>query len=378
MALISYLTDVQFDFGAVSLLPEVLSRLTIRAPFVVTDAGLAASPVLARVAKHLPALHGDRIFAATPANPTQAAVERATAQFHAARCDGIVAVGGGSPIDLAKAVALMATHPGPLAQYAAVEGGMTRIGASVVPMIAVPTTAGTGSEVGRATVIVMQDGRKLGVISPHLVPRAAICDPELTLSLPPGLTAGTGMDAIAHCIEGFLSPRLNPPADAIALDGLARGVRHIERAWRDGSDVEARWQMMMASLEGGLAFQKGLGAVHAMSHPLGALREPLLHHGTLNAVFLPSVLRFNEGHVGDKYERLRAALGLVAGADLSAFFADLNARIGLPRGLGEMGVPRSALPAIAAMAEKDLTSQTNPRPADRGVYLALLEEAYGA
>jgi alcohol dehydrogenase class IV len=377
MSLISYLTDVHFDFGALALLPETLSRLAIRSPFLVTDPGVRTSPVFDRVAARLPPLSDAAIFASTPPNPTEAAVEEATARFKGASCDGIIALGGGSPLDLAKAVALMATHAGSLVDYAAVEGGTARIGPAVAPLVAVPTTAGTGSEVGRATVIVMSDGRKLGVISPHLIPRAAICDPELTFGMPPALTAGTGMDAIAHCVEALLSPRVNPPADAIALDGLQRGSAHIERAWRDGNDAEARWHMMMASLEGGLAFQKGLGAIHALSHPLGTLRQPLLHHGTLNAVFLPHVLRFNEGHVGDKYERMRQALALSEGADLAVFFTDLTARLGLPRNLREMGVSKSVLPLMARMAEKDLTSQTNPRAADQAAYLDLLEDAYG-
>ncbi len=199
---------------------------------------------------------------------------------------------------MAKAVALLVAHPPPLAQYAMVEGGVARITPAVAPLIAIPTTAGTGSEVGRGGLITLADGRKLGLVSPHLIPKVAICDPELTLGLPPLLTAATGMDALAHCLETFLSPRVNPPAEAIALDGLGRAARHIERAVSDGADREARWQMMTASMEGAMAFQKGLGAVHAMSHPMGALREPSLHHGTLNAVVLPAVLRFNEGHGG--------------------------------------------------------------------------------
>ncbi len=193
-------------------------------------------------------------------------------------------------------MALLATHPGPLANYAAILGGVPKITAATAPVVAIPTTAGTGSEVGRAALITLSDGRKLGFISPHLIPKAAICDPELTLGLPPRLTAATGMDAVTHCVETYLSPRFNPPAEAIALDGLARAVGSIERAVADGTDRTARQELMMAALEGGLTFQKGLGAVHALSHPLGGLKEPSLHHGTLNAVLLPAVLRFNEPH----------------------------------------------------------------------------------
>jgi len=194
------------------------------------------------------------------------------------------------------------------------------------PLVAVPTTAGTGSEVGRGAVIIMADGRKLGVVSAHLIPSVALCDPELTLGLPPGLTAGTGLDAIAHCIETFLAPAANPPAEAIALDGLRRASRYLERAVADGSDREARWNMMSAAMEGAMAFQKGLGAVHALSHPLGSLEDLKLHHGTLNAIFLPGVLRFNRPVVGDKWERLADAMGLPSGGDVADAVAGLNRR----------------------------------------------------
>jgi hypothetical protein len=215
------------------------------------------------------------------------------------------------------------------------------------------------------------------VVSPHLLPRSAICDPELTLSLPAALTAGTGMDAIAHCIETFLSPAENPPADAIALDGLARGVAHIERAWADGGNRGARWEMMMASLEGGLAFQKGLGAVHAMSHPLGALPGTAIHHGTANAIVLPAVLRFNAPGSEAKFARMSLALGLPQDADLAFFFQDLAHRLRLPPSLKAIGVPREGIPALADAAAKDFSSRTNPRAADEATYRRLYEEAYG-
>jgi 4-hydroxybutyrate dehydrogenase len=372
MGLISYLTTIHFDFGAIAVLGDELKRLAIRRPLVVTDRGVIAAGLYGRVAEHLPA---SRVFDATPPNPTEASARTATAQFRAEGCDGIIAIGGGSSIDLAKAVALLATHPEPLQAYAAVADGAERIGPDVAPIVAVPTTAGTGSEVGRVTVIVMDNGRKLAVLSPHLIPASAICDPDLTIGLPPPLTAGTGMDAIAHCVEALLSPRVNPPADAIALDGLARAVRHIERVVRDGADRAARWEMMMASLEGGLVFQKGLGAVHAMSHPLGALREPLLHHGTLNAVLLPTVLRFNADYVGEKYDRIRAALALPAAADLAGFFEALNARLRLPPNLAAMGVHADILPTLARMAAQDFSSRTNPRPAVADDYLRLYRQA---
>ena len=291
-------------------------------------------------------------------------------------CDGIIAVGGGSSIDLGKATALLATHTEPLQTYAAVEGGAARISDQVAPLVAIPTTAGTGSEVGRGSVIVMESGRKLGLLSPFLLPKVAICDPDLTLGLPAMLTAATGMDAIAHCIETYLAPAINPPAEAIALDGLRRGLLYIERATLNGSDRDARWNMMMAAMEGALAFQKGLGAVHALSHPLGAVPGVSLHHGTLNAVLLPAVLRFNKSATESKQAALVDAMGLAPDADPAEHIARLNARLGMPRGLGAMGVPREVLADVAVAAMKDHCHTTNPRVAKVGDYLQMLEASY--
>jgi alcohol dehydrogenase class IV len=376
MALITYLTRILFDFGAVAQLGEELDRLGVRRPLIATDPGVVAAGLVDRVVDALPDGAEGVVFDATPANPTEAAVRAAAALYAEAACDGVVAIGGGSAIDLAKGVRLAATHDGPLAHYAAIEGGIPRIRADVAPMVAIPTTAGTGSEVGRGTVLVLDDGRKLGLLSPHLIPSVAICDPELTLGLPADVTAGTGMDAIAHCIETFLAPAVNPPADAIALDGLARASAHIERAVADGSDRQARWQMMMAAMEGAMAFQKGLGAVHALSHPLGSLTEPRLHHGTLNAVLLPAVMRFNAPAVGDKPARLAAAMGLPAGADPAEAIAALTARLGLPTTLSAMGVPEAVRDPMAEAATRDHCTATNPRPADTDAYRALLAEAW--
>ena len=374
MALITYLTTVRFGFGVLAELPEDLAALGMERLLIVTDRGIAAAGLLER----LYAVLGTRprsVFDEVPSNPTEEAALRALDQYQSEGCRGLIGFGGGSPIDLAKAVALLAAHPGPLAQYAMIEGGLARITDKVAPVIAIPTTAGTGSEVGRGALINLSDGRKVGLISPHLIPKRAICDPELTVMLPPRLTAATGMDALSHCIETFLSPRFNPPADAIALDGAGRIVRHLERAVENGADREARAELMMGALEGGLTFQKGLGAVHGLSHALGSLKEPSLHHGTLNAVLLPPVLRFNASHVGDKYKRLGAAMGLGAGTDLAGFVEDLNARIGLPGSLRDMGVPASSVPEMALKAERDHSTATNPRPITAAGYAVLLDDS---
>jgi alcohol dehydrogenase class IV len=271
-------------------------------------------------------------------------------------------------------VALLATHEGPLGRYAAIRGGVALITPTVAPVIAIPTTAGTGSEVGRASLITLADGSKLGFISPYLIPKLAICDPDLTLGLPAFLTAATGLDALSHCIETFLSPRFNPPAEAIALDGAARIWRNLERAVTDGGDLSARSELMMGALQGGLTFQKGLGAVHALSHALGGLPSPVLHHGTLNAILMPPVLRFNSPAAADKIDRIAAALGLASGGEVAPALEALNRRLGLPAGLKTLGLPEAVLPSVVEKALADHSHATNPRPATAGDYLSLLRE----
>ena len=377
MATISYLTTIEFDFGAISKLAESVRALGMRRPLLVTDAGLAAGPLLARVLGTISEFD-PIVFDGTPQNPDEQAVEAATALYNSSSCDGVIALGGGSPIDLGKAVALLATHPAPLAQYALIDGGLGKITSRVAPLIAIPTTAGTGSEVGRGALITLNDGRKLGFISPHMIPKIALCDPELTLGLPRRLTAATGMDALTHCIETYLSPRVNPPADAIALDGAARAARWIRVAVEDGSNRDARWNMMMASLQGGLTFQKGLGAVHSMSHPLGGLKTPLLHHGTLNAVVLPAVIRFNRDHAAEKIQALGTALKVPPSSDLASFIEALNADIGLPPTLRAMGVTDDMIPRMVDGALKDHSTATNPRPVSRDDFEQLFAQAMGS
>jgi alcohol dehydrogenase class IV len=371
LSLINYLTAVEFGAGSLATLPQTLGDLGVSRPLLISDRGLKSVGLAERVLALCPA--GTPAFYEVPGNPTEQAMEAALALYREAKCNGIVAAGGGSPIDLAKGVALMATHPGPLETYAAVLGGIPKITAAVAPVIAVPTTAGTGTEVGRAALLTLKDGRKLGFIAPHMIPKKAICDPELTLGLPPALTAATGLDALAHCIETLLSPRFNPPAEAIALDGAGRVWRNLAKACRNGQDIEARSELMMGALEGGLTFQKGLGAVHALSHALGGLKSPSLHHGTLNAILLPPVIRFNAGHVGDKLERLCTAMGLPAGTDLAKEIEGLNRTLGIPKGLASMGLERDVLPLIVERALADHSHATNPRAAAAADYTAMLD-----
>jgi alcohol dehydrogenase class IV len=376
MSLINYITQIQFDCGAIRLLAGECERIGIRRPLIVTDAGIRAAGILDTVLGALASATPVAVFDRTPPNPNEAAVRDAVAAYRAGECDGVIAVGGGSSIDLAKGVAVCATHEGPLVSFALIEGGAARITPATAPVIAIPTTAGTGSEVGRGAILILDDGRKVGVISPHVVPRVAICDPDLTTGLPPKLTAATGMDAIAHCLETFMAPSFNPPADGIALDGLWRAWRHIERATRDGGDRVARLNMMSASMQGALAFQKGLGCVHSLSHSLGGI-DPRLHHGTLNAIFLPAVIAFNSAAPSmkdeGKLERIAQAMGLASAADVAPAIRAMTAKLGLPAGLAELGVTREMFPRIVAGALKDHSHKTNPREASAEDYLTMLD-----
>ncbi|NKF72055.1 4-hydroxybutyrate dehydrogenase [Ralstonia solanacearum] len=381
MALIFYLTHVHLGFGTLGELGSECARVGIRRPLVVTARGVAAAGLAQRAIDATGGLPVT-VFDETPSNPTEAMVRKATAQYRDAGCDGLIAIGGGSSIDLAKGIAITATHPGPLTAYATIEGGSGKITDAAAPLIAIPTTAGTGSEVARGAILILEDGRKLGFHSWHLLPKSALCDPALTLGLPPLLTAATGMDAIAHCIETFLAPAFNPPADGIALDGLERAWAHIERATRDGADREARLNMMSASMQGAMAFQKGLGCVHSLSHPLGGVKvdgKTGLHHGTLNAVVLPAVLRFNataESVVREhRYARMRRAMNLPADADLAQAVHDMTARLGLPTGLRQMGVPEDALEHVVRGALLDHCHKTNPREATADDYRRMLAES---
>jgi alcohol dehydrogenase class IV len=378
MALINYITQIQFDFGAVALVQQECDRVGIRRPMIVTDAGVRAAGLIDKVLAHLSNPSEVAVFDQTPSNPNEAAVRAASEKYRDGAFDGIIAVGGGSSIDLAKGVAVCATHIGPLKTFAAIEGGVARITSATAPVIAIPTTAGTGSEVGRGAVLILDDGRKVGILSPYVVPKSAICDPELTLGLPAAMTAATGMDAIAHCMETFMAPAFNPPADGIALDGLWRAWSHIEIATREPGSREARMNMMSASMQGALAFQKGLGCVHSLSHSLGGY-NPRLHHGTLNAIFLPAVIEFNksaESMVKEKkLRRMAHAMGLADASEIGPAIKAMTRRLGLPTGLSELGINADMFPKIIEGALADHSHQTNPRIASEQDYFRILEQS---
>jgi len=355
---ISYLTKVQFGAGSLADLPEVIERVGLKRPLVVTDGGLLERGFVDRLCLNEPA-----VFSDIETNPTEASVLRGLETYRTEACDGIIALGGGSPMDVAKAIGIMATHNLALEDTAFISGGLERVTSAVAPVIAIPTTAGTGSEVGRGSLISMTSGRKLAIISPHVIPKWSIVDPELTLGLPPMLTAATGMDALSHCLETYCSNVYNPVAGAIAIDGLRRGWANIKAVVEDGQNIEARSEMMMCAMQGALSFQKGLGIVHAVSHPLGALRQKALHHGTLNAVFMSHAIRFNLDHAREELETISSALDISAGAGaLADAFSDLTNEIGLPQNLSEMGVVADNLAGIAEDAILDHCGFTNPRP----------------
>jgi alcohol dehydrogenase class IV len=359
---LNYFNRPYFENGAIKKISEVLKINGIKNPLICTDPGLSSIGMTDKVKNLISEDFSSSFYEETPANPTEKAVNEALELYKTNDCDGVVGFGGGSSMDLAKAVALMANHEGSLLDYSVNEGGYGKI-KETMPMVAIPTTSGTGSEVSVGSLIIMNDGRKLIFASPHLMPNAAICDPELTIGLPPVLTAGAGMDALTHCIEAILSPINDPPAEAVGIDGIEKIIKEesLIRACKDGQDKQARWGMMMASTEGAMAFSKGLGAVHSMSHAIGANQELGLHHGTLNAVILPSVLRFNQDHVGNKYSRIARAMGKNESINLTTEIEKLNERIGMPSNLQEMGVTEDMIPDLIAHAMTDPSNITTPR-----------------
>jgi alcohol dehydrogenase class IV len=368
---------ILFGAGARGVLAVELARLGVTRPLVVTDRGLEASGVVGAVVGGLGAVV---VFNGVQANPAEADVLEALAVYRDRGCDGVIGLGGGSPIDAAKAVRLLATHPGELADYDLTAGGADRITADLPPMVAVPTTAGTGSEAGRGALIQLpRTGRKTIVLSPHLLPSVAVCDPELTAGLPPGLTAGTGMDAFTHCVESYLSTTEHPVCDGIALEGLWYVARGLETAVRDGSDAAARRSMMMGALLGGISFHKGLGVVHSLSHALGG--EGRAHHGTLNAILLPHALRFNREAASPRMSDLAERLGLGRNGEGPGHLITLTelllARLPLPSRLGQVeGLRRDRIADYARLAVLDHCHRTNPKPCTLADLEQLLDRAW--
>ncbi|WP_199435247.1 iron-containing alcohol dehydrogenase [Qaidamihabitans albus] len=371
-SLIQYLNRVWFGDGARARIATELAQGPVRRPLLLSDRGLEESGLLALVRPHVPGVVAE--YLDIPANPTEKAVRAAAEQYRQRDCDGIVAVGGGSVLDCAKAVAVAVSHPGPLEVYSVETPDARPITTAIAPVVAVPTTAGTGSEVGRGAAITLDSGRKAVFLSSCLVPRAAVCDPELTHSLPPGLTAGTGIDAFSHALEAYTSPAVNPPADAIALDAMERLRIHLPRAVANGSDAQARWQVMMGALEAAMTTWKGLGTAHALSMPLDRFD---VHHGTAIGLLLPHTIGLALTALGkDRRDRLARALGCEPAQDaLVRVVSDLVEPLGLPRSLSDFGVTADDFGAIADEAAGTTFHRSAPVSLGRADYIHILQRA---
>ena len=376
MSLITYSTRVHFaDEVLEPALALELERLGVRRPLIVTGPRVAAAGPLDRLFHALPPRTRAALFDRRTPNPDEAAVEAALDAYLSEECDGLIALGGGSAIDLAKAVRLRLGHPPPLSRYAAREGGARRIRAGGPPLVAVPTLAGAGSEASGLAVIRLADGRKRALRSPHLMPDAAICDPTLTAGLGPEATAAAGMAALARCVESYLATGWNPPADGIALDGLRRAARWIERACDAPGDARARRELMAAALGGALAAQKGLGGAHAAGSALAGLAGAEGRHGVLSALMLPRVLAFNAPAAGERFGAVAEAMDLAPGSDLPDAVEALGRRVGLPRGTRALGVNEATVAAAAPVAEEDDATGANPRRATAAHYRAMMLDA---
>ncbi len=379
----SYPTRVVFGSGAVQRLPAQVERLQMRKPLVVADQGIVKSGLLARVLDVLKGsgiAHG--IFDRVNPDPTEEDAFDGVAAYRNQSCVGVIAVGGGSPLDTAKLIQLLTTHEPPLSRYDDATGGDRFVRDDLPPLIAIPTTAGTGSEVSRSAVATLKDtGRKTVIFSPHLMPKAAICDPELTVGMPRWLTAATGIDAFTHCLEAYLANALHPLADAVAIDGIGRVGAALEIAVEKGTHLAARGQMMIAAMEGAMAFQKGLGACHALAHALTPISR--VHHGLANAIVLPAVLEFNRSACAARLAHVAVALGdnsltreEMLASNAIERIRGLLTRIGIPPRLRDAGVREADLPLIAKKAFQDASHQTNPRQCTEEDLLGIAKAAF--
>ncbi len=358
----SYPTAIKFGAGRIKELPEACTAAGMNRPLLVTDKGLADLPITTATLDILDAAGlGRGLFSDVDPNPNEKNLDAGVAAYNAGGHDGVIAFGGGSGLDLGKMVAFMAGQTRPVWDFEDIGDWWTRANADVIaPIIAVPTTAGTGSEVGRASVITNSETHAKKIIfHPKVLPTVVICDPEMTVGMPKFITAGTGLDAFAHCVEAYSSPHYHPMSQGIALEGMRLVKDYLPRAYADGTDLEARAQMMSAAAMGATAFQKGLGAIHAMSHPIGAVFNT--HHGTTNAVCMPAVLEFNAPAIADRFQQAAAYLGIEGGFDgFRAFAQEFNDALGIPRQLSELGVTEDRIPELVEGAIIDPSCGGNP------------------
>ena len=360
----SFPTTIVFGAGAIATLAEHVKRLGAKRALIVCDAGVVKAGIAEKVKAALE--KGGivpHVFDKVDPNPVEQNITDGVSAYRAFKADIVVALGGGSPLDAGKLIALKTTHDKPLVEYDDATGGDRFIGPNVPPIVTMPTTAGTGSEVGRSGVVTLAaNGRKTVIFSPHLLAKVAILDPELTVSMPARVTAATGFDALTHCLEAYCSKGDHPMADAIAIGGLELCAAHLARAVEAPTDLEARGAMMKAAMMGAVAFQKGLGACHSLAHPLSS--EKGLHHGLANALCLPAVVEYNQSTIPDRLERVRVTLDPKSKTAAEAVRA-LRKTLGLPEGLRAEKVSEADVPTLADKAIKDACHTLNPRPVTR-------------
>ncbi len=367
-------TTIHFGAGSRKLVGDHLREQGIGRPLIVTDRALAQLPVLAEFRAQLASGLDVGVYSGVHGNPTAAQVMAGAAACKSHRADSVIGFGGGAALDVAKVVALMAVHEGHVLEYVWDHPQVRPIVNELPHFIALPTTAGTGSEVGRSSVVSEDDTHlKRIVFSPKLLARVVFADPELTLALPANVTAATGMDALTHNVESYLSPAYHPLCDGIALEGTRIAARALATAVREPGNLQARMDMMMASMMGAIAFQKDLGAVHSCAHALGAVCD--LHHGLANALMIEPVLRFNLEAVPEKFAELAHAVGAGPAQAFVPWLKELKRAIGIAPSLAAVGVKREQIPALVAVAEKDICHQTNPRPCSRADFARFFEQA---
>ena len=373
----NYPTSVRFGAGRVAELPEMCAELGMERPLLVTDPGLAALPMTASIVGDLAAAGlGVKVFSAIRPNPVEENITQGVEMFREGGMDGVIALGGGSALDAGKIIAMMSGQERPVWDFVDEGDNWKRVNPEgIAPVIAVPTTAGTGSEVGRAGILTDTESHEKKIIfHPGMMPKIALLDPELTVGLPAGLTAATGMDALSHNLEAYCALGHHPMADGIAVEGIRLVKENLAAAVGAPRDIEARGNMLLASMMGATAFQKGLGAMHALAHPLGGVHDA--HHGMLNAILMPYVLKANREAVEARMGRLAAWLGLEGGFDgVLNWVLDLRREIGIPHSLAEIGIPREGLEEIAAMAVKDPSAGGNPIPFSEAQYLDIVSRA---
>ena len=358
----SYPTAIRFGAGRIVEITEACAVAGITKPLLITDRGLAGMEITQKTLDLLEAAElGRAMFADVDPNPNEKNAAAGVKAYNDGGHDGVVAFGGGSALDLGKLVAFLAGQTRPLWDFEDIGDWWTRADAeTIAPIVAVPTTAGTGSEVGRASVITNSETQQKKIIfHPKFLPTVVICDPDLTVGMPAFITAGTGLDAFAHCVEAFSSPHYHPMSQGMALEGMRLVKEYLPRAIADGTDIEARAHMMSAAIMGATGFQKGLGAIHALSHPIGAMSHT--HHGTTNAVCMPAVLQFNRPAIQDVMQSAANYLGISGGFDgFCAYVDDLNASLGIPRKLSGLGIKSPDIERIVAGALSDPSISGNP------------------